>query len=272
MPPRLPHRSVYNGDPDNNLTIRINQRTTMEISINGQSGLMDTDIFTYFKNLEDGLRGLNYTQVIGVEQATDTTALLNSGATGLSKEALLTTGSFDVTVTDRTIYPPTATTYNIAVDVTTDTPDSVAAKIAAVGGGGLLIASWNASGYLEIQSTDPNTYTVDLANDTSNFLVAAGVTSGTFQDQAINQAYKGLADVWDDLAARIIDFGMKANRLNVQDQIHEKILNATEDSLEKMENTDITKAALELKSLETAYEAALSAAAKTMQLSLVNYL
>lgn len=266
--------AVYNGDQNNNLAIRISQRSTLEVSINGQTAMMDTDVFTYMKKLEDSLRGLNYTQVTGREQATDTTVTLDGlgGPTGLAKEAILTSGNFDVIVSDHSAFPPTPTTYNIPVDVTSDTLDSIAAAITAVGGGGLLTAAWNANGYLDIQSTDPTLYTVALANDTSNFIEATGVTDDAFQGQAIDQAYVGLKQAWDDLAAQTTGLVLKAGRMDVQSQIYDRLIATTENSLGELENTDITKAAMELKSLELAYEAALSAAAKTMQLSLVNFL
>ena len=143
--------------------------------------------------------------------------------------------------------------------------DSIAAQINAVAD---ISAVWTGNGNLQIQSDDPSRFTFELTNDTSNFIDAVGLDSGDL----IGQAYRGLDQVWDDLAGQITDFGLKANSIKVQNDIYDRLMVTTEDSLDKLENTDLTKAALELKSLELAYEAALSASAKTMQLSLVNFL
>ena len=50
------------------------------------------------------------------------------------------------------------------------------------------------------------------------------------------------------------------------------MLIATKENLSFTQDTDMIKAVMDLKAKEVAYQAALSAAAKTMQLSLVDFL
>jgi flagellar hook-associated protein 3 FlgL len=47
---------------------------------------------------------------------------------------------------------------------------------------------------------------------------------------------------------------------------------ATKGNLSEVQDTDMIKAVMDLKAKQTAYQAALSAAAKIMKLSLVDYL
>ena len=261
--------AIYNGDQNNNLAVRISQRNTLEVSVNGQDALMNTNTFTSMKKLEDSLRGLNYTQVTGIEQATDTTVPINGGTTGLPDAGTIVNGTFDVVVTDHTAFPPTVNpAVSITVNIANDL-DSIAAQINAIPE---LTASWSANGYLQVQSVDPTLYTFAFSNDTSNFIEAAGVTDRTFQSQAIDQAYDGLKQAWDGLAAETTALSLNLGRIDVQNNIYDRLVTTTENSLSELEDTDLTEAAMELKSLELAYEAALSAASKTMQLSLVNFL
>ena len=100
----------------------------------------------------------------------------------------------------------------------------------------------------------------------------SGITSDAMQVQAINQATADSDTVMDNLSSQISDFGARANRIIVQQQIYANLELATRENLSEKEDADMAKALLELKSKETAYQAALAAAAKTMQLSLVDFL
>ena len=70
----------------------------------------------------------------------------------------------------------------------------------------------------------------------------------------------------------ISDFGARANRIDVQSQIYTNLEIATSANLSEKQDTDMIEALMDLKAKEVAYQAALSAAAKTMQLSLVDFL
>ena len=60
--------------------------------------------------------------------------------------------------------------------------------------------------------------------------------------------------------------------MTIQTEIYANLELANQTTLSEKQDTDLTKAILDLKSKEVAYQAALSAASKTMQLSLVDYL
>jgi flagellar hook-associated protein 3 FlgL len=260
----------YAGDPDNNLAIKIGGTSTLEVSKNGKTAIADTGIFVMLKKLQDSLLGQNFSSVTGLNTATDTTAKLDSGDTGLEQQAQsFTSGIIAFTVTDHAYYPPlTNTTRDVGVDIAADSPADIAARINGIPG---MSASWDAAGQLQLATTDPERYTFTYT-DTSNFLEMSGITSDAMQVQAINQATADSDTVMDNLSSQISDFGARANRIIVQQQIYANLELATRENLSEKEDTDMVKALLELKSKETAYQAALAAAAKTMQLSLVDFL
>jgi flagellar hook-associated protein 3 FlgL len=76
----------------------------------------------------------------------------------------------------------------------------------------------------------------------------------------------------DNLSNQVSDFGARANRIEVQSSLYLNLELAAKENLSGKEDTDMLKAIMELNGKKTAYEAALSAAAQTMQLSLVNFL
>lgn len=259
----------YAGDPDHDLAIKIGGTSTQEVAKNGKTAIVDTGIFTMLKKLQDSLLGQRFSSVTGLNQATDTTAKLDSGDTGLEQDASFTSGIIAFTVTDHSYFPPqTNTARDVGVNVATDSLADIAARINGIPG---MSASWNSEGQLQLETTDPDRYTFTYT-DSSNFLEMSGITSDAMQVQAINQATADSDTVMDNLSAQISDFGARANRIIVQRQIYTNLELATRENLSEKEDTDITKALLELKSKETAYQAALAAAARTMQLSLVDFL
>lgn len=259
----------YAGDPEHDLAIKVGKSSTLEVSKNGKAAVSDTDIFTMLKKLEESLLGQKFNSVTGLNKATNTTAKLDSGNTGLEKQDKpFTPGIIVFTVTDHSSHPPTNRTMDIGVNTATDSPAEIAARINGIPG---MTASWNADGQLKLETTDTERYTFSYT-DTSNFLEMSGITSDTMQVQAVNQATGNSDTVMDNLSTQISDFGARANRIIVQQQIFSKLELATTENLSEKEDTDFAKALLELKAKETAYEAALSAAAKTMQLSLVDFL
>ena len=259
----------YAGDPDHDLAIKVGKESALEVAKNGKSAVLDTGIFTTLKQFENALRGQKFSTVTGVYNATDTTATLDSGNTGLEQQFLsFTNGDISITVTDHSYYPPRDFAMDIGVDITTDSPASIAAKINGIPG---MTASFDTDGALKLETSNTERYSFTFG-DTSNFLELSGITDEQMQIQGIDKAIADFDTVMENMTSQISDFGARANRIIVQQQIYAKLELSTKENLSEKEDTDLTKALLELKSKETAYEAALSAAAKTMQLSLVDFL
>lgn len=259
----------YAGDPDHDLAIKVGKESALEVAKNGKSAVLDTGIFTTLKQFENALRGQKFSTVTGVYKATDTTATLDSGNTGLEQQFLsFTNGDISITVTDHSYYPPRDFAMDIGVDITTDSPASIAAKINGIPG---MTASFDTDGALKLETSNTERYSFSFG-DTSNFLELSGITNEQMQIQGIDKAIADFDTVMKNMTSQISDFGARANRILVQQQIYAKLELSTKENLSEKEDTDLTKALLELKSKETAYEAALSAAAKTMQLSLVDFL
>lgn len=260
----------YAGDRNNDIAIKVGQLSTITISKNGKDAIFETGVFSVLKNFEDYLRGQNYKSVTGSYQSADTSVTLDSGETGLTLEELLTQGSFTITVTSHDTSPPQdLTPVEIAVNPSEDTLEDVAQRINAVPG---LTAAWDDGGYLRIETTDPARYTFSMGADTSNFLKVAGISTEDFQIHSLSDSLSELDQLMEDLTAQISDFGARSNRITVQTQIFDNLELATAENLTEQEDTDMVKALMELKNKEVAFQAALSAAAKTMQLSLVNFL
>ena len=258
----------YAGDPDHDLAIKVGKNSTLEVAKNGKAAVLDTGIFAMLKKLEENLRGQKYSSVTGLNEATNTTAKLDSGNTGLEQQDTpFTSGIIAFTVTDHSSNPPTNRVMDVGVNPATDSPAEIAARINGIPG---MTTSW-VDGHLKLETTDTDRYTFAYT-DTSNFLEMSGITSDTMQVQAINQAVSDSDRVMDNLSTQISDFGARVNRIIVQQQIYSKLELSTTENLSEKEDTDFTKALLELKSKETAYEAALAAAAKTMQMSLLDFL
>ncbi|MCX5874870.1 MAG: hypothetical protein NT087_00960 [Deltaproteobacteria bacterium] len=259
----------YAGDRKNDFAVKVGQQSTIDVGKNGQSAVMDTGIFTILKSLQDALRGQNYTTLDGAAKALDASAFMNSGKTGLTLENELQNGSFTIAVSNHDTSPATTSSVPINIDTAKDSLSDIASRINGVPG---ISASWSADGHLQISSNDPERYTFALSGDTSNFLRVTGCETDNAQVSNISKSIAGLDDLMQNLTTQVSDFGARANRIIVQQQIYSNLELSTKTNLSEKEDTDITKALLELKGKETAYQAALSAAAKTMQLSLVDFL
>lgn len=260
----------YAGDRDNDIAIKIGSQSTVEINKNGKDAVFDTGVFSVLKNFEDYLRGQNYKAVTGSYQATDTSVTISNGGTGLELEERITSGSFTVTVTSHDTTPSqTFFSTEININPSEDTLEDIAQRLNGIPG---LTASWNAGGYLEIESNDPDRYSFNLTDDTSEFLDVTGITSEDIQVSSLSDSIAELDILMDNLTTQISDFGARSNRILVQEQIYVNLELSISESLSEKEDTDLIEALMDLKNKEVAYQAALSAAAKTMQLSLVDYL
>ncbi len=259
----------YAGDPNNDMSVMIGSQSTLSVAKNGQAAVADTGIFTTLKQFENALNGVKFSTVTGTYQATDINATLGSGATGLEQaDTPFTNGAISVTVTDNSYSPPRNSTMDVGVDTTKDSPASIAAKINGIPG---MTAAWNADGTLKLQTSDTSRYSFTVT-DTSNFLAMAGITNEQMQVQAINKSIGDFDTVMNNVTNQVSDFGARSNRITVQQQIYSNLGLSTKSNLSDKEDTDLTQAVMDLQSKTTAYQAALSAAAKTMQLSLVDFL
>ncbi|EKD34331.1 MAG: hypothetical protein ACD_75C02384G0001, partial [uncultured bacterium] len=260
----------YAGDRDNDFAIKVGQQSTIEVSKNGMDALFDTGVFATLKDFEKFLKGEEFKAATSFVQATDTSATIASGETGLPLAEDVISGSFTVTVTQNDTVPEaTFSTAEIGIDPANDTLEDIAQRLNAIPG---LKASWDASGYLHLESRDPERYTFSLSDDTSSFLTAAGLATENVQVSSLGDSIEDLETLLDTLTNQVSDFGARANRIGVQTQIYSNLQLSTTENLSEQEDTDIMQALMEMKSKEVAYQAALSAAAKTMQLSLVDFL
>ncbi len=77
---------------------------------------------------------------------------------------------------------------------------------------------------------------------------------------------------YNSMTSEIVDVGIRDNRLKVRNQITTEVHLSLKERKSTIEDFDIIEATLNLQSITTAYEAALSSTAKITKLSLVDYL
>ena len=261
----------YAGDRDNDISIKVGQQSTIEINKNGYDAVFDTGVFRILKELEDFLQGEKYTAVTGAAQAGNIHALLNSEDTGLELADRLVEGggTFKVTIASHDSSPPTYSSTTIKVDPANDTLEDIAQRLNGING---LKAVWTDTGHLRLESSDPERYSFDLGQDTSGLLDAIGLRPDQIQASALQKSIADLEVLLNEQTNQISDFGARANRIEIQTNIYMNLEVATAENLSELEDTDLIKALMEMQAKEVAYQAALNAAAKTMQLSLVNFL
>ncbi|HIJ78457.1 MAG: hypothetical protein OEY01_04595 [Desulfobulbaceae bacterium] len=259
----------YAGDRNNDFAIKVGRASTLEVAKNGEDTLMSSEIFTILNNLISFAQSQNFKTHTGSIQATDTTALLNSGDTGLEFADEIVNGSFNIRMTNHSFSPPTTTSYDINIDIEQDSLDDITQRINGIPG---LSASWTDSGYLTITTDDQDRYSFAMQSDSSNFLRAVGARPEDVQVSNISDSIAKLDILLETLSSRTSDFGARSNRIMVQTEIYSKLELAARENLSEKEDTDMINALMEMKAKEMAYEAALSAAAKTMQMSLVDFL
>ncbi len=259
----------YAGDRDGVLEIKVGKVERIAVSQNGQVALKNTQVFSALQDLEDALLGKNFTEVTSLNAVTDRTATFASGATGLPAEPAIANGSFTVSVVDHDHVPPETFDAVIPVDINTDSPDTIAAKLDGIPG---LKAAWNVDGYLEVTSSEPDRYTFSTSDDSSNFTEAVRINNEDLQVHALNKSIGDLDLVMEELTTHISDFGARGNRIDVQSQIFTNLDLAVQENLSDKQDTDLLKAITELQAAENAYQAALASASRVMQMSLLDYL
>jgi flagellin-like hook-associated protein FlgL len=77
---------------------------------------------------------------------------------------------------------------------------------------------------------------------------------------------------FDNMTSRIADSGMKFNRLEVREKITTEVHFSMTERRSSIEDADFIESVMNLKAINTAYEASLSSTSKIMKLSLVDYL
>jgi flagellar hook-associated protein 3 len=77
---------------------------------------------------------------------------------------------------------------------------------------------------------------------------------------------------FNSMTSKIVDVGIRYNRLDVRNQITAEVNLSLIERKSTIEDVDIIEATLNLQTIQTTYEAALSSTAKIMKLSLVDYL
>jgi len=267
---RLDNNVRYTGDRDNDAEIKVGAVSKIEIAKNGEDAVANSGVFKALKEVEDYLRGRNYTFVTSLHAQGDLSVTLDSlNDPEDPLEEKFRTGDFTITVTDHDVYPPSEIDMKIAVDIALDTPLTISQKLNGIPG---LTSSWDSDGHLHIDSSDAGRYTFNISEDTSNTLNAFGINAHELQNQGLTKSLEDLDNVLSSLSTQISDFGARANRITIQNQIYANLKLANQENLSEKQDTDLTEAILNLKAKEVAYQAALSAAAKTMQLSLVDYL
>ncbi len=88
----------------------------------------------------------------------------------------------------------------------------------------------------------------------------------------IQDSLGNLSDAADYINEKIADFGAKRNKLDMKKYIYAELQLSNTERLSDIEDTDLAEAILNLKTKEVAYQAALTAASKVMQLSLVDFI
>jgi len=77
---------------------------------------------------------------------------------------------------------------------------------------------------------------------------------------------------FDNMTSKIVDSGMKYSRLEVRESITSQVSLSLTERKSMIEDADIIASIMNLQSIQTAYQAALSSTSKVLNLSLVDYL
>jgi flagellar hook-associated protein 3 FlgL len=89
---------------------------------------------------------------------------------------------------------------------------------------------------------------------------------------AIENQSAVLQEATDYFNAQVSDVGIRQSRLKIKEEIFSQFNLQLQNQVDDLENVDYSRAILELKEKQTAYEVALAAAAKISEVSLLKYL
>jgi flagellar hook-associated protein 3 FlgL len=88
----------------------------------------------------------------------------------------------------------------------------------------------------------------------------------------IQTAMANLDSSFDHISSQISDLGSKMLRMEMKQNILQDVELANTDRMSRLEDVDIAEAIMVLKAKETAYQAALAASSRVLQVSLVDYM
>lgn len=88
----------------------------------------------------------------------------------------------------------------------------------------------------------------------------------------INTSMDSLDTHFEDISSSITDVGSKMNRMEIKKNILQTMTISNRVRLSQIEDADIIEAAMNLSSIEMAYQAALASSASMMELSLVDFM
>ena len=88
----------------------------------------------------------------------------------------------------------------------------------------------------------------------------------------INRTLTRLDTHYNSITSVLSDIGIKYNRLEVRKQVSAEVKLSITERKSMIEDADIVKSIMDLKSIQTAYEASLNSTSKIINLSLVDYL
>ena len=88
----------------------------------------------------------------------------------------------------------------------------------------------------------------------------------------INTSMDSLDTHFEDISSSITDVGSKMNRMEIKKNILQTMTISNRVRLSQIEDADIIEAAINLSSIEMAYQAALASSASMMELSLVDFM
>lgn len=77
---------------------------------------------------------------------------------------------------------------------------------------------------------------------------------------------------FDKITSRIADTGIKYKRLEIRQALTSEVKFSLKQRRSSIEDADLIEAIMNLKAIQTAYEASLSSTAKLLKVSLVDYL
>jgi len=90
--------------------------------------------------------------------------------------------------------------------------------------------------------------------------------------EGISRSMTRLDTHYESIGSEISDIGMKYNRLDVREKVTSEVTLGLTERRSAIEDADVVEAIMDLKSTQTAYQAALGSTSKIMNLSLVDYL
>lgn len=88
----------------------------------------------------------------------------------------------------------------------------------------------------------------------------------------IERSIGRLETSYDNMTSKIVDVGMKYNRLQVRQSITTEVSLSLETRRSSIEDADMVEAIMNLQNIETAYQAALASTSRVLNISLVDYL